>query len=521
VSRGSLLVVAERRAPWIAAAIVLTAALFTMTSDPIGVFYDDAIYALTAKALAEGHGYVYASLPGMPPAIHYPPLWPAILALAWKLAPAFPDNVAWLKLINPVFVAVAAACTVVAGRRAFGLPWWLALGVSLLSFVSVTVLVLTNVLLSEPLFLMLLFPVLLVTERFIREGGARWAAFAAAMAALIVLGRTIAGVVVVATVLVLLLDRRWRDAAVYCVVVGLLLLPWQLTVWGASAAFPDELRGSYGPYLEWVMDGYRQGGWPFLRDVILINVDDAWRMLGILMSPLVRGPVRAAVAAGTLALFLAGLVLLWTRRGLRVTALAVAGYTAVVLSWPFQVERFVWALWPLFMLIAAGAAYDLVRGLRAEGRPRVSLAVLAAALVVAAGNVTYNVRGLGRGWAQSASREMASRAMHLVRYVNADTRLHGKVIASEVAPMVALYTGEVVVPVEMLTTREHVTPKTHDELVEAIERIDRRFAPDAYVLMSQGKHQRALLDARLDPTRALRLVTPSGVPIRAFLLVDR
>lgn len=509
------------RAPWIAAAVALTAGLLTMTADPVGVFYDDAIYLLTAKALAEGQGYVYASLPGTPPAIHYPPLWPAILAAAWKLLPAFPGNVAWLKMINPVLIAVAASCTVLAGRRAFGMPWWLALGISIAAFASVPVLVLTNVLLSEPLFLMLLFPTLYVTERFIRQGGARWAAMAAALAALIVLGRTIAGVVVVATVMVLLLDRRWRDLAIYLAVAILLLLPWQMVVWAAAPTFPDELRGSYGPYLEWVMDGYKEGGLPFLLDVMRKNLADAWRMISIFVSPLVRGPVRFVLTASVGALMLTGAAQLWWRHGLRVSALALLGYVFVVLSWPFQVERFIWALWPALLLVVAAAVHGLAEWLRTGGRPRAAMSVVALGVVLAAGNVTYNARGLARGWAQAASRDMSDRALNLVRYVNLDSRLHGKVIATEVAPMVALYTGQVVVPVEMLTTREHITKKTHAEMVDAMERIDRRFRPEAYVLLPGGPHYLALLDAKLDSSRTLRDVTPPGVAVSVHFITAR
>lgn len=511
----------ERRAAWIAAACALAGGLLTMTAHPVGVFYDDAIYLLTAKALAEGQGYVYAFLPGSPPAIHYPPLWPGILAVAWKLTPEFPANIPWLNLINPFLVAAAAAGTVVFGRRALGLPTWLAFFVAVLSTVAVPVLVLTNVLLSEPLFLALLFPTLFVTERFAKEGGVRWAVAAAAMAALIVLGRTIAGVVVIATVMVLLLDKRWRDVVVYMLVVAVLLAPWQYFVWKASPGFPDELRGSYGPYLEWVMDGYRDGGFQFFRDVVGKNTEAAWRMFSIFVSPLVRGGVRAVLTAGTLALMLAGLVLMWWRRDLRVTALALMGYVAVVLMWPFQVERFVWAMWPLFLLLVAGASHWLVTGLRTEGRPRVALAVLVLAMVLGTGNVIYNARGLSRGWASSAAGEMSDRALILVRYINADARLHGKVVATEVAPMVALYTGQTVVPVEMLTTQEHITPKTPEETIETMQRIDRSFSPDAYVLLPGGAHARALMAATLDSSRRLQDVAPPGVPVTAFLVKQR
>lgn len=514
--------VLDRRATLVAAMAALAACLLTMTSAPVGVFYDDAIYLLTAKALAEGHGYVYATIPGMPAAIHYPPLWPAILAVAWKIMPSFPENVAWFKLINPLFVAAAAAGTVVAGRRLLGFPWWLALAVALGSIITVPVLVLTNALLSEPLFLALLFPTILAHERMSTDRRAQWVVVAAVLAALMVLGRTISGVFVVAAVMILLLDRRWRDVAVYCLIVGLLLLPWQLLVWRVSPGFPEVLKGSYGPYLEWVVDGYRDGGWPFMRAVIEKNIESSWRMFSIFVSPLVRGPVRAMLTAAASVLLFGGLAILWRRRGLRITSLAFAGYIGVVIAWPFQVERFIWAVWPLLVLVVAGASFELVLALRQDGRRRAALAMLALAVVLGTGNLTYNIRGLSRGWATSASSDMADRALILVRYINADDRLNGKVIATEVAPMVALYTGRTVVPVQILTTEAHVDPTgRHADAAENIERIDAAFSPDAYVLMPDGPHLGGLLEAELDASRVVRDATPVGIPVRVFFVTSK
>lgn len=206
----------DRHAALLAAAGALLAGLLTMTAHPVGVFYDDAIYLLTARALAEGQGYVYPHLPGTPDAIHYPPGWPLLLAAAWRLVPDFPANVAWLKLINPVLLGAGAAGMVVVGRRLLGLPSWAALAVALAAMTAIPVLALANVLLSEPLFVALLFPALLACERLARARtpggvaapGARDAVLAAVLTAAVVLTRTIAGVVFIATVLVLLLDRR-------------------------------------------------------------------------------------------------------------------------------------------------------------------------------------------------------------------------------------------------------------------------------------------------------------------------
>ena len=506
----------ERRAAWVAAIIVLVAAIATMTSDPIGVFNDDGIYLLTAKALAEGQGYVYPHLPGTPPAIHYPPVWPMLLAVVWKVAPAFPASVGWFKLINPFVIAAAAAVGVRFGQRQFGLPWWVALGGVIAAMLSVPVLLLTNLLLSEPLFLLLLLPTLRVTERLVREGGVGRALAAAALVALLVLVRTLGGVVLIAGVLLLLRERRWRELLVFAVVTVVLLLPWQRVVWAASPTFPDELRGSYGPYLEWVIDGYKDGGFAFFREVLATNVAATWAMLGIFVSPLMDGPLRHVSAALATLLFGTGLLALARRHRAPVTALAFSGYLVAVLSWPFWVDRFYWVMWPVVLLVALAGTTTMVQALRARGRARTAGALLALVTLLAIGHETYNARGLGRGWEGSASREMTGAGIRLVRQVNDDRSLDGQLIAAELAPMLALYTGLQVLPVEILTTREHVQDKTQAERVAELERIDRRYRPSAYLVMQAGPFYSALRAARLDSARTLVDLSPPGDPVRTL-----
>ena len=46
----------------------------------VGVFYDDGLYAGIAYALSHGLGYVHPHLPGHPAVVHYPPLFPLVLA---------------------------------------------------------------------------------------------------------------------------------------------------------------------------------------------------------------------------------------------------------------------------------------------------------------------------------------------------------------------------------------------------------------------------------------------------------
>src|SRR5271165_7281842 len=71
-----------------------------------GLDQDDGVYLVTAKALATGQGYRIVSLPAPIPQTKYPILFPALLAVVWKVFPQFPDNLFLLKLV-PFMAALA------------------------------------------------------------------------------------------------------------------------------------------------------------------------------------------------------------------------------------------------------------------------------------------------------------------------------------------------------------------------------------------------------------------------------
>src|SRR5687767_12816728 len=84
-----------RRDLWAALAlgvVLAVAAGFRVHPEVCGQCHDDALYVLTAKALAEGDGYRLTNLPGEPPQTKYPPLYPLFLAVLWEIGPDFPDN---------------------------------------------------------------------------------------------------------------------------------------------------------------------------------------------------------------------------------------------------------------------------------------------------------------------------------------------------------------------------------------------------------------------------------------------
>ena len=104
---------AADRVSWPAALglVVFVVALWAQGPTMVGVFYDDGIYVTAAKALAQGLGYHNIHLPGAPPIVHYPPLYPLWLSLLWRLWPQFPANVALFALGDAAFLGLAAWIT--------------------------------------------------------------------------------------------------------------------------------------------------------------------------------------------------------------------------------------------------------------------------------------------------------------------------------------------------------------------------------------------------------------------------
>jgi len=79
----------------------------------LGFRWDDSIYFVCAKSLAEGKGYRILSLPGETYQTKYPPLFPAVLSGVWQLQPQFPENLPLAMLLvwlmTPVYVLSARA----------------------------------------------------------------------------------------------------------------------------------------------------------------------------------------------------------------------------------------------------------------------------------------------------------------------------------------------------------------------------------------------------------------------------
>lgn len=131
VERRAVPVPAREWPAWVALAFVLAMA-GRMVWRPVapGVWHDDGVYLLLARALAEGEGYAYDGVPGAPPAAKFPPGYPLILAGLWRLAGGELDGTVRLAaLLNLVGVVATGVGLAWLARRRFAFTMLGALGV--------------------------------------------------------------------------------------------------------------------------------------------------------------------------------------------------------------------------------------------------------------------------------------------------------------------------------------------------------------------------------------------------------
>ncbi|MFI5244602.1 MAG: hypothetical protein ACHQQR_05200, partial [Gemmatimonadales bacterium] len=467
-----------RTVPALAAALVFAVAVWNLTPDPVGVFVDDGIYALIAKALIHGLGYHYAFLPGSPPAIHYPPAFPVLLAAIMKVTPEFPANVTVLKFVNPVCYALGVYGAIRLGVRALGLAAAPASAAVVICALIAPVLMLTDVLMSEPLFFAVLVWALIAVEDAVAQGGSKRALGAAALCALLLLVRTAGGVLVPSAAAALWLRGRRRESVVFVAAAVLLSAPWQLWVWSASRGFPDELRGSYGPYLEWMIGGYRQDP-SLLWRVAGHNVAALWGAFESFFAPRLPLALKVTAASVFVAAFAVGLAVV----ARRATALALFGllYGVMVVIWPYSPIRFVGAVWPLAGLILLAAMRAMNDRFR-ERHSGLSRAAAFAVLLLFAGHAAYVVRGLSRGSASMAQRGQTDILWPLVQWASVHAK-PGDVVASNAPVMIALYTGLTTVPISVLTPGEYLVDKTPPVMAAELGALYDRYHPTLLVLV--------------------------------------
>jgi hypothetical protein len=151
-----------------AAAIALAAGVLTLNHTLVGVFYDDGLYAGLGTALAHGLGYVHPHLPGMPNAVHYPPLYPIVLSPLFGVLPIGAAALAG-KLLNLLLAALGAGLITWHLMRTElldpSMPRWLSPALVTAAAIAIPVLATQSVLFAEPLFCVLLAAAVILADR--------------------------------------------------------------------------------------------------------------------------------------------------------------------------------------------------------------------------------------------------------------------------------------------------------------------------------------------------------------------
>lgn len=500
----------ERLAPLVAAVLATAAVVLAIEPWPVGVFQDDGIYVVLARALASGEGFRFTQMPGAPHATHYPPGYPLFLAALWKAAPSFPENVTLFKFANAALVGCAAVLTWWFGRRHAQLGPLGAGAAAVLFTACSPVVVLAVMVMSEPLFMVGVIVALAAGERATRSGTVRDGAIAGAIGAALAMVRTLGILVVPATVLALLLRRRWQAAVATVVVAALGLLPWQLWVGAHAAEVPAVFTGKYGSYGGWLGDAVRSGGLAWVMEVIRFNAGrlafESWTHTGTVLGP---AWLKVTATCAVVLVLASGFVVAWSR--VRVVALFALAYIGIVLAWPFAPARFLWGIWPVIGLLCVLG----VRGLAGTGEahrlsPR-RLSAGFAAVALLAGYAKFNVQSAQERWWSQVQGGVAERARPLTEWVRTNTDTSA-VLATDDDLLVHLYTGRRTVPNNTFTPQEHLVPQTPALAAQALREILATYEVD-YVLSVSDYGTSAGHALSTGPQPVLRVVTrlPRGV----------
>lgn len=510
--------------PLLLAVFAATSVILSIGPWPVGVFQDDGIYVILAKALANGDGYRYTNIPGAPNATHYPPLYPAFLAVLWKVYPSFPENVTLFKFANAVFVGGAAALFYVLAHRIVGLTKSVA-AITAIAFTACRpVLYLSVMVLSEPLFMLVLALSLILAERASTSGRVKDALLLAFVAVALTMTRTLGAVLLPATLLVMAYRRHWRSALVVLLVGVVGLVPWQLWVAAHQSEVPSLFVGKYGSYTQWLVDAFKLEGLSFVQAVVAKNLRALFVMTSTAAGTAFTWPLWTKLLMGISATVVIATGCLQMVKRAPVIVLFFCAYMAVVIIWPFPPDRFVWAIWPVVGTTAAlgfttiWKATSVARaaaGVWSLGRHAVRLVLL----LLVAGHLLYNSRMFLQAERDlNVQKVVGERLRPIAEWVDANTA-PDVVLATDSDALLYLYTGRRSIPNGVFTAKEYIHGQTVPFAIEQLKEILALYRPD-YVLASTDYAVYAVRGSLADSTTG-KLQMVQTFPVGAAFAVPR
>lgn len=225
------------------------AALWGANKNILGLFHDDAIYAVVAKAVAQGDGYRIISLPGAPPQTKYPFLYSYLLSCLWALNPNFPENIPLIKGFNGAVLGGSFIAAAVFYRRIFARSGLGAFAFGLLVCANPIIFTFTDYAVSDLLFVLLaLAGLTMCTASWQPVAGRGRELTLAIVAGLACLTRLAAAPLVLAGAVQSFVNLRWRGGVYFLAGVAVVVAPWLVWIYFWAAHPPSSLFSYYLAY---------------------------------------------------------------------------------------------------------------------------------------------------------------------------------------------------------------------------------------------------------------------------------
>lgn len=317
----------------------------------VGALNDDGVYTVLGKAIAEGKGYISLHLANSPVQEKFPPGFPLILALLWKMSGTVQGVQHLVSLLHPVVIGVTSALLYWVGRTRLGASRALLCLFMLLPLVFDASIQYYTIPLSEP-WLMLAWAVVLALweqSEGTTPGNRLFLVGAAGLTAAFAILVRSQGVVLIPALIVALGARRfsrWDRVTA----IALMLVP--LVIWhfyhsamvarGPLSELPDEV--SYG---NWAIGG--SGAAKFIAGSVGSNISTYIHWIGYYLTGI--GGIGIIAAALLIGLMIIGSVAVLRKQPL--LGVSSLGGMVIVILWPFAQDRLLLTVMPFAGLAAA------------------------------------------------------------------------------------------------------------------------------------------------------------------------
>ncbi len=441
--------------------------LLALSSTRFGTYHDDGIYVATAKSLATGQGYNIISLPYEPAQTKYPPLYPFLLSLIWKVYPEFPQNLTAMTLLSVIstlgFLSLGWRYLL---KREYARPWQV-LAVVAMTALNWRTMILATSIYSEMLFAVLSVAGLYLAEKYQKEAMSWFAGIAlGALMGLVFLTRSSGIALLIAVGLYFASRRRWRSALLPVGVGSLFILGWlawsyfnRTTFEGGNSAYYTSYVRDLSSILTSLAD---QSAGSRITAILSIVGENLVGAIIVSIPVVCLGLNYASVASLSgpylglsIGLILAAFFLIAAgfvrhcRRGFRLLHIYVVSYLALHLLWPYaSYDRFLMCILPfllLFLITELEIPISLIRReTSATGKlaSKISAAFICAMLVSGLSFISYSyASGIGRTFdSLRGAAEQAAEDTILIRWINEHTEPED-VLISYRDPKYYLYTG--------------------------------------------------------------------------------